>query len=140
MSTSADRAEQEVKQSREKLVRTLDDLQSRFSQLDPRRQVRDHGLQPRQLNDTAQKILSVVRRDPIPALMIGAGVCWLVYESFTQTARTTRRASVSRTMTPGRVAGAPGSSAEAVEDDERLEHALHETMAGSDPVAVRITK
>lgn len=136
MSNSADRLESEVEASRERLDRTLSGLQSRLS---GDRLARDlSGLRQTGLSAKAeaQHLMASARVNPVPAMLICAGLGLLVYEAV-RTAADRRRLAVA--PLPSELdRHLPENHPDRLHD--RLDDALEESFPGSDPVSVHITK
>lgn len=135
MSKSADELEHEVEATRGKLETTLEDLASRLNPSSLAEELtgtRDPG---GTLGLTAERLAVVVRANPLPALLVGAGLAFLAYEAVRQGAER-RRLRVLAEEAPRRTADGilPGNH------PDQLDDALEETFPGSDPVSVRITK
>ncbi len=139
MSKSADELEHEVEATRGKLETTLEDLASRLNPSSLAEELtgtRDPG---GTLGLTAERLAVAVRANPLPALLVGAGLAFLAYEAVRQGAER-RRLRVLAEEAPRRTADGilPGNHPDRLED--KLDDALEETFPGSDPVSVRITK
>lgn len=136
MSDSADRLESDVEASRERLDRTLSGLQSRLS---GDRLARDwSGLRQTGLSAQAEaeRLLASARADPVPAVLICAGLGLLVYEALRIAAERRRLAVAPAPSAPDR--HLPENRPDRLHD--RLDDALEESFPGSDPVSVHITK
>lgn len=138
MSRSADELEHEVEASRERLDRTLGDLQSRLTGPGLARDLaglRDPG---RTLGEGFGQLAATIREHPLPALLIGAGLGLLAYDEARRSGR--RR----RVPVPAPPAARPAESGlpenRGTRLDERLDAGVEETFPASDPVSVRITK
>ncbi|GEP06527.1 DUF3618 domain-containing protein [Methylobacterium oxalidis] len=136
MSRSADELEHEVEASRERLDRTLGDLQSRLTGPGLARDfagLRDPG---RSLGEGFGQLAATIREHPLPALLIGAGLGLLAYDEARRAGRR-RRVPVPPAARP-----AEGDLPEnrGTRLDERLDAGVEETFPASDPVSVRITK
>ena len=138
MSKSADEIEHEVEESRARLDRTLDSLQSRLNVSDMAKNF--GGLRQSNLvNGGAERLIAEARMNPVPVLLICAGLGYLVYDAVRQAAVRRRRSM----PTPG--PGVPVLEANLAENradrlNDRLDAGLEESFPGSDPVSVRITK
>ncbi|QEE38991.1 MULTISPECIES: hypothetical protein [unclassified Methylobacterium] len=136
MTNAADELEQDVEASRGRLDRTLGDLQSRLQGPGIPRDLGDLKRSGQAAGEAVERFVADVRVNPVPALLIAAGLGLLVYDVFRSTAR--RR---STTLTAGFPAADRGLAAnQADRMEERLDEALEESFPGSDPVSVRITK
>lgn len=136
MSNSADRLEGDVEASRERLDRTLSGLQSRLS---GDRLARDwSGLRQTGLSARAEaeRLVASARVDPVPAMMICAGLGLLVYEAF-RTAADRRRLAVAP-VSSALDRHLPENHPDRLHD--RLDDALEDSFPGSDPVSVHITR
>ncbi|AWN40712.1 hypothetical protein DK389_09455 [Methylobacterium durans] len=139
MSKLADELEHEVETTRTKLDQTLGNLQSRLHASGLTGSVDDLRETSIRLTESGQRLLDSVRANPVPALLVGAGLGFLVYDALTRVADRRRLYS-----TPG-VAHPHDRDGELPENHpdrlhERLDDALEESFPGSDPVSVRITK
>lgn len=139
MSNSPDDLERDVEASRRRLDRTLGDLQARLKQPGIPRDFADLRRSRRAASETLERFVDDVRINPMPALLIAAGIGMLVYEAFRSAAERQRLAAVpagSALVTTDR------DLAENRPDRmrERLDEALEESFPGSDPVSVRFTK
>ena len=138
MSKSVDEIEHEVEESRAKLDRTLGSLQSRLNVTDMAKSL--GGLHQSSLvNGGAERLVAEARANPVPVLLICAGLGFLVYDAVRQAAA---RRSGSM-LTPG--PDVPVLQANLAENradrlNDRLDAGLEESFPGSDPVSVRITK
>jgi len=136
MTNAADELEQDVEASRGRLDRTLGDLQSRLQGPGIPRDLGDLKRSGQAAGEAVERFVADVRVNPVPALLIAAGLGLLVYDVFRSTAR--RR---STTLTAGFPAADRGLAAnQADRMEKRLDEALEESFPGSDPVSVRITK
>ena len=143
MSRSADKVEREVEQSRERLDRTLDELQSRLDVSGLKHRLTDVDWRSASPNGIARNLLSTVREYPVPVLMICTGLCWLLYETLDRNTRSRRPPFQGRVDAPAMAAEEPGRpvhDAGAARMEAGLDEALEETFPGSDPVAVQITR
>ena len=136
MTNAADELEQDVEASRGRLDRTLGDLQSRLQGPGIPRDLGDLKRSGQAAGEAVERFVADVRVNPVPALLIAAGLGLFVYDVFRSTAR--RR---STTLTAGFPAADRGLAAnQADRMEKRLDEALEESFPGSDPVSVRITK
>lgn len=140
MSKSADELEHEVEATRGRLETTLADLSSRLNPSTLAEELtgtRDPG---GAVSLTAKRVVGSVRANPLPALLIGAGLAFLVYETIRQGAERRRLRILSEeTVRHGTSDGTlPGNHPDRLED--KLDEALEETFPGSDPVSVKFTK
>ena len=136
MSDSADRLESDIEASRERLDRTLSGLQSRLS---GDRLARDlSGLRQTGVSARAEaeRLMASARANPVPAMIICAGVGLLVYEAF-RTAADRRRLAVAP-LSSAMDRHLPENRPDRLHD--RLDDALEESFPGSDPVSVHITR
>ena len=141
MSGSAEKAEVAVEQSRERLDRTLGSLQARLNAASLREDLLGPKWQSRSLAETADLLRATIRRNPVPLLMICAGISWLLYDAVTRSSRKSRsRVSASRHSTAAFGNGDALSNSRNNHQDKSLDEALEETFPGSDPVAVKITR
>lgn len=138
MSKSVDEIEHEVEESRARLDRTLDGLQSRLNVSDMAKSL--GGLsQSSLLNGGAERLMAEARANPVPALLICAGLGYLVYDVVRQAAERRRLALLAAEPgVPVREADLAENHADRLED--RLDAGLEESFPASDPVSVRITK
>ena len=139
MSDSPDKLEQDVEASRGRLDRTLADLQARFNRPGIPRDFADLRRSGQAASETVERFVADVRVNPVPALLIAAGVGLLVYEAFRTAAERRRLVDV----TGG--SGVATTDRHLPENDPdrmqaRLDDALEESFPGSDPVSVRVTK
>lgn len=81
MSPSVDDLEQDVVASRARLDQTLDRIQDRFSGAGSVSGMIGTARRALAPNDVYNTVLSSARRDPLPFLLIGVGVGWLVYKA-----------------------------------------------------------
>lgn len=143
MSRSAETVEHEVEQSRERLDRTLDELQSRLNVSGLAGRLTDPDWRAASPIGSAHDLLSSTRKNPVPALMICVGLGLLLYESFNR--KTFGRSSrlPARTEVPSLGANDPAQTspaADTLHGAARSDEASAETGPGSAPVAVRITR
>lgn len=139
MSKSADQLEYEVEAARGSLETTLADLSARFNQSSLAEDllgIRDPG----GLTPAAERLAGMVRLNPIPVLLIGAGFAFLVYDAVRREAERRRLRVLSEEAVPRRSLDGtlPGNHPDRLED--KLDEALEEIFPGSDPVSVKITK
>ncbi|SFM79861.1 hypothetical protein [Methylobacterium pseudosasicola] len=132
MSNAADELEQDVEASRGRLDRTLGDLQSRFQGPGIPRDLADLKRSGQAAGEVVERFVADVRVNPVPALLIAAGLGLLVYD----VVRSVRRRPAAS------YAAADRDLAENQPDrmQARLDEGLEESFPGSDPVSVRITK
>ena len=139
MSRSANEIEREVEATRGRLDRTLDDLQVRLNQPGIPRdfaQLRRSGLAA---SETIERLAREVHVNPVPALMICAGIGLIAYEALRTAAERRRSTSSSgRGVEATLERHLPENHPDRLH--ERLDDALEESFPGSDPVSVRITK
>lgn len=136
MTNAADELEQDVEASRGRLDRTLGDLQSRLQGPGIPRDLGDLKRSGQAAGEAVERFVADVRVNPVPALLIAAGLGLLVYDVFWSTAR--RRSTALAAGFPAADRGLAANQADRME--ERLDEALEESFPGSDPVSVRITK
>ncbi|KST58965.1 hypothetical protein AO398_19755 [Methylobacterium sp. GXS13] len=136
MSNAADELEQDVEASRGRLDRTLGDLQSRLQGPGMPRDLADLRRSGQAAGEAVERFVADVRVNPVPALLIAAGLGLLVYDVVRSTARrrSTAIAAGSSAADRGLAANQPDRM------EARLDEALEESFPGSDPVSVRITK
>ena len=142
MTRSAEKVEHEVEKRRERLDRTLDELQSRLDVSGLRSRLTDLDWRSTSLNRTARGFLSSTRRNPIPVLMICAGVSWLLYETLNRKTFGRSLRSPVRSEAQGMGAKDPAQTSPAAKPahgEAGLDEALKGTLTGSEPVAVQIT-
>ncbi|MCJ2093928.1 hypothetical protein MKK67_15715 [Methylobacterium sp. J-072] len=132
MSNAADELEQDVEASRGRLDRTLGDLQSRFQGPGIPRDLADLKRSGQAAGEVVERFVAEVRVNPVPALLIAAGLGLLAYDVVR---------SVRRRPAPS-YAAADRDLAENQPDrmQARLDEGLEESFPGSDPVSVRITR
>lgn len=140
MSKSADELEHEVEATRGRLETTLADLSSRLNPSSLAEELtgtRDPG---GAVSLTAERLTVSLRANPLPALLIGAGLAFLVYETMRQGAERRRLCVISEAAALRRPPDGtlPGNHPDRLED--KLDEALEETFPGSDPISVKITK
>lgn len=138
MSKSVVEIEHEVEESRAKLDRTLDSLQSRLNVSD---MVKNLGelRQSNLLKGGTERLMAETRANPVPVLMICAGLGYLVFDTVRQAAEKRRLAMLA--AEPGvKVLEADLAENRADRLNDRLDVGLEESFPGSDPVSVRITK
>lgn len=136
MSNAADELELDVEASRGRLDRTLGDLQSRLQGPGMPRDLADLKRSGQAAGEAVERFVADVRVNPVPALLIAAGLGLLVYDVVRSTTR--RRSSA---IVAGSSAADRGLAANQPDRMEaRLDEALEESFPGSDPVSVRITK
>ncbi|MCJ2097644.1 DUF3618 domain-containing protein [Methylobacterium sp. E-046] len=139
MSDSPDDLEHDVEASRGRLDRTLSDLQDRLNGPGIPRSLADLRRSGEAASKTVERVVADVRVNPVPALLIAAGLGLLVYEAFRMAAGRRRLAGVS-------AGSALTTSDRHLPENHpdrmhaRLDDALEESFPGSDPVSVRITK
>lgn len=138
MSKSADEIEHEVEESRARLDRTLDDLQSRLNVSDMARNL--GGLRQSTLLDGgAERLMAEARANLVLVLLICAGLGYLVYDAIREAAA---RRRLARLGAGPSVSVLEANLAENRADrlNDRLDAGLEESFPGSDPVSVRITR
>lgn len=133
MSDSADRLESDVAASRERLDRTLSGLQSRLKGNRLARDLSDLRRTGVSARAEADRLLASARVNPVPAMLICAGLGLLVYEAF-RTAADRRRLEVAPTSDRHLAENHPDRL------HDRLDEALEDSFPGSDPVSIRITR
>ncbi|AYO85927.1 DUF3618 domain-containing protein [Methylobacterium brachiatum] len=140
MNNSADELEQDVEASRGRLDRTLGDLQARFQGPGVPRDLADLKRSGQAAGEAVERFVADIRVNPVPALLIAAGVGLLVYDVF----RSARRRAA---LTPvGAYRGSQAADDRGLAENQpdrmqaRLDEGLEESFPGSDPVSVRITK
>lgn len=137
MNTMADELEQDVAASRGRLDRTLGDLQARLQGPGVPRDLADLKRSGQAAGEVVERFVADIRVNPVPALLIAAGLGLLVYDVFRSQAA--RRGSA--VIPAGSAAADRGLAANRPDRmEERLDEALEESFPGSDPVSVRITK
>ncbi|MDF2598188.1 MAG: hypothetical protein K0Q54_1011 [Methylobacterium brachiatum] len=82
MNNSADEFEQDVEASRGRLDRTLGDLQARFQGPGVPRDLADLKRSGQAAGEAVERFVADMRVNPVPALLIAAGVGLLVYDVF----------------------------------------------------------
>jgi hypothetical protein len=139
MCKSADELEHEVEASRNKLDQALDSLQFRLNVSEVTANLMNPGWRERSLNGTAARLTVAARANPLPAILICAGVGFLMFDAVRTAAE--RRRLVAKLREPA-VRARNADLAENHPDrlHDRLDAALEESFAGSDPVSVKITK
>jgi len=140
MSTSANELEREVEATRGRLETTLAGLSSRLNPSSLAEELtgtRDPG---GAVGQTAERLAGTLRANPLPALLIGAGLAFLVYETMRQGAERRRLRVLSEDAVRHGTSDStlPGNYPDRLED--KLDDALEETFPGSDPISVKITK
>lgn len=138
MSKSADKLEHEVEASRAKLDQTLDSLQSRLNVSGWAQDVAGLRHTSVKLSEGGERLLDTARANPIPALMICAGLGFLVYDAVTRAGGRRPSGLVVDPVRSGTDAELPENHQARLHD--KLDDALEESFPGSDPVSVRITK
>lgn len=140
MNNTADDLEQDVEASRGRLDRTLGDLQARFQGPGVPRDLADLKRSGQAAGEVVERFIADVRVNPVPALLIAAGLGLLVYDVF----RSARRRAA---LTPvGSSLGSHAADDRGLVENRpdrmqaRLDEGLEESFPGSDPVSVRITK
>ncbi|CAO4138473.1 hypothetical protein LPLAFNJD_LOCUS705 [Methylorubrum aminovorans] len=91
------------------------------------------------VNLTVERLSAAVRANPVPVLLIGAGLAFLVYDAVARQAERRRLrilADEAIQRTPDGTL--PGNRPNQLED--KLDDALEETFPGSDPVSVKLTR
>jgi hypothetical protein len=139
MSKSMDALEHEVEATRGRLENTLASLQGRLNVASLAQDFVGTRDPVGVVNLTAQQLASTVRANPVPVLLIGAGLAFLFYDAVRRQAERRRLrllADEARLYAPD--AALPGNHPDQL--DDKLDAALEETFPGSDPVSVRITK
>ncbi|WP_336488795.1 DUF3618 domain-containing protein [Methylobacterium nigriterrae] len=139
MSKSADELEHEVEASRARLDQTLASLQSRLNVSGLARDAAGLRHASVRLSEGGERLLDGMRANPVPALLICAGLGFLLYDAVTRAME--RRRLARSSAAPVRT----GSDADLPENHQvrlhdKLDAALEESFPGSDPVSVRITK
>jgi hypothetical protein len=138
MTKSADELEREVEATRERLQGTLTNLQSRLTPASLSEDLVGIRGPSKAVNLTAERLLGTVRANPIPVLLICAGLGYLVYDAVMRAAEQRRLRVVAAEAQPRRDGELAGNDPDRLED--KLDEALEETFPGSDPVSVKITK
>lgn len=138
MSNAADELEQDVEASRGRLDRTLGDLQSRLQGPGIPRDLADLKRSGQAAGEIVERFVADVRVNPVPALLIAAGLGFLVYDAFRSSAR--RRSAPVATGSPASARDRNLAENQPDRMQARLDEALEESFPGSDPVSVRITK
>jgi hypothetical protein len=139
MSKSMDALEHEVEATRGRLENTLASLQGRLNVASLAQDFVGTRDPVGVVNLTAQQLASTVRANPVPVLLIGAGLAFLFYDAVRRQAERRRLrllADEARLYAPD--AALRGNHPDQL--DDKLDAALEETFPGSDPVSVRITK
>ncbi|GLS45132.1 hypothetical protein GCM10007884_31210 [Methylobacterium brachythecii] len=77
MSKSGEKLEREVEASRDRLEGTLSDLQSRLNLSSLRRGILSAQASRGNLSSTFDNLARTLREDPVPVLLIGAGLAFL---------------------------------------------------------------
>jgi hypothetical protein len=140
MSKSVDELERDVEASRGRLDGTLAELQSRLNPSSLAEDLTGTRNPVGAAALTAGRLSDTVRANPLPVLLIGAGIAFLAFATVRQAAerRRLRLISEEKGLKPPLDAALPGNHPDRLE--EKLDEALEETFPGSDPVSVRITK
>lgn len=138
MTKSADELEREVEATRERLQGTLTNLQSRLTPASLSEDLVGIRGPSKAVNLTAERLLGTVRANPVPVLLICAGLGYLVYDAVMRAAEQRRLRVVAAEAQPRRDGELAGNDPDRLED--KLDEALEETFPGSDPVSVKITK
>ena len=138
MTKSADELEREVEATRERLQGTLTNLQSRLTPASLSEDLVGIRGPSKAVNLTAERLLGTVRSNPVPVLLICAGLGYLVYDAVMRAAEQRRLRVVAAEAQPRRDGELAGNDPDRLED--KLDEALEETFPGSDPVSVKITK
>jgi uncharacterized protein DUF3618 len=138
MTKSADELEREVEATRERLQGTLTNLQSRLTPASLSEDLVGIRDPSKAVNLTAERLLGTLRANPVPVLLICAGLGYLVYDAVMRAAEQRRLRVVAAEAQPRRDGELAGNDPDRLED--KLDEALEETFPGSDPVSVKITK
>jgi hypothetical protein len=139
MSKSMDALEHEVEATRGRLENTLASLQGRLNVASLAQDFVGTRDPVGVVNLTAQQLASTVRANPVPVLLIGAGLAFLFYDAVRRQAERRRlRLLADEARLYALDAALPGNHPDQL--DDKLDAALEETFPGSDPVSVRITK
>jgi hypothetical protein len=136
MNNTADDLEQDVEASRGRLDRTLGDLQARFQGPGVPRDFADLRRSGQAAGEVVERFVANVRVNPVPALLIAAGLGLLAYDMFRSARRRTASIPVGSEAVDDR--GLAANRPDRME--ARLDEGLEESFPGSDPVSVRITK
>ena len=132
MNKSADALEHEVEATRGRLETTLADLSSRLNPASLAEELtgsRDPGGAAR---ETSERMARAVRLNPLPALLIGAGLAFLVYDAVRREAER-RRLRVLSEVAPRRPPGVGVSGTQPPHGEARLDGAPEETLPGGVP-------
>jgi hypothetical protein len=139
MSKSAEELEHEVEATRGRLETTLSDLSSRLNPSRLAEELTGTGDPGGAVGLTAERLTGALRANPLPALLIGAGLAFIAYDVLGRQAERRRLRILSdEALRRPPDATLPGNRPDRLED--KLDDALEETFPGSDPVSVRITK
>lgn len=139
MNKSADELEHEIEATRGRLEGTLAELQSRLNPAAMAEDLTGTRYPGGAAALTAERVAATVRANPLPALLIGAGLGFLAYEAVRQGFERRRLQALPEESPRRSSDGAlPGNHPDRLED--KLDEALEETFPGSDPVSVKIMK
>ena len=139
MSKSVDELERDVEASRGRLDGTLAELQSRLNPTNLTEELTGTRDPASAAALTAGRLSDTVRANPLPVLLIGAGLAFLAFATVRQASERRRlRVLSEEALKAPSDATLSGNHPDRLE--EKLDEALEETFPGNDPVSVRITK
>jgi len=81
MDRSIEGLEHEVQETRARLDRTLGDLQSRLNVPSIAQDLRGTSADPKAIGAAVLRLRSELRQNPAPALLVCAGLSWLVFDT-----------------------------------------------------------
>lgn len=139
MSKSGEKLEREVEASRDRLEGTLSDLQSRFNLSSLRRGILSAQASRGNLRSTFDNLARTLREDPVPVLLIGAGLAFLASDVL-KARGDRRRSGIAAEVDPPEPSDRHLVGNHPDRLNEKLDDALEESFPGSDPISVKITR